>query len=81
MATQIVCDGCKVVLFVVGEYSAGTGVLEAKELTVQGERVNDMNGGGLPRGQFHWCMRCAKIAFKAVEDARLQRAGLIGPRG
>jgi ribosomal protein S12 len=75
MSTQLICDGCGVVLFVVGERSVGTSVLEAKELIVRGERANDLMGGDLPSGEFHWCMRCAKIAFSAIKDARLRTAG------
>lgn len=77
MVTRLVCDGCGVVLFVVGERSDGTGLLEAKELIVKGERANDMLGGNLPSGEFHWCMKCAKIAFNAVEDNRLRTSGWV----
>lgn len=41
---------------------------------VEGRRVDGLSGGSpLPNtgdGDFHWCERCAKIAFRAVEDAR-----------
>jgi hypothetical protein len=72
MATKLICDGCGAVLFVVGENSVGTGILEAKELTVRGERTTMRIDGGLPEGEFHWCMRCAKVAFEAVKDAAFQ---------
>jgi len=44
---------------------------------IEGRRVDGLSGGHpLPDtgdGDFHWCERCAKVAFRAVEDAALAR--------
>jgi hypothetical protein len=74
VSNQIVCDGCGVVLqtpSVLNPPPAGT------ELVITGERSNNLRGGGLPSDTFHWCLRCAQVAFRAVEDAKLRRAGLV----
>jgi hypothetical protein len=75
MAYQFVCDGCGNVLHRVTQETLRT---DGRELVIQGERVNSMGGARLPQGRFHWCERCARIAFKAVEDAKLRAVGMVG---
>lgn len=69
MAAAIVCDGCRVLLYIKGDPHSD----EGRELAVQGERVNIRTASSLPLGQFHWCERCAKIALQAVSAAQLAR--------
>jgi hypothetical protein len=56
VSIRIVCDGC-------GE----TLDPDRSEVVIIGERSNGLLGGRpLPDGRFHWCERCAKVAFRAV---------------
>jgi hypothetical protein len=66
------CNGCRVDLDD-DEFGIGRKV----RAVIEGRRVDGLSGGSpLPstgEGDFHWCERCAKIAFRAVEDAALAR--------
>lgn len=49
-----------------------------KRVCVEGRRVDGLSGsfGGLlirNDEEFHWCISCTMIAFKAVEDAATSR--------
>ena len=68
MSLQLVCDGCGSPLLRKGE-SMRSGY---KDLVVEGERVDGTRGAlPLPQSDFHWCSQCARIAFVAVEQAKL----------
>lgn len=70
MATQLVCDGCRTPLFRFPEESS-TKAPGSTELMIEGRRANRMNGlDPIPNGEFHWCQRCARIAFQALRVAK-----------
>lgn len=70
MSTQLVCDGCKSFLRKANEFLR-PGTLE---LVIQGEVATSTRmAAPFPTSDFHWCEKCARIAFQAVEIARLQR--------
>jgi hypothetical protein len=75
VSVQIVCNGCDEVL-----QASEALASPANKVAITGERSNGMHGGGLPSGRFDWCVRCARIAFLAVEDAKLRRVGLKNGR-
>ena len=58
MSQRTHCDGCDKPL---------TGMDRA----IHGNRADGMQGAfPLPDGEFDWCLACAKIAFRAVLNAR-----------
>lgn len=73
---RMICDGCQIPLYSVGEDSSingGVSRSNGRELMIQGERV----GSGprinpFPQEDFHWCADCAKIAFRAVQSASIK---------
>lgn len=70
MATQLVCDGCRVPLFRFPNETASSD-LDNKELLIEGKRANGLGGlDPIPNGEFHWCARCARIAFQALRVAK-----------
>ena len=75
------CNGCGVELR--GENDALSrnfnGQTRNPRVVIEGRRVDDLSGTlgefTLVRDgeEFHWCMKCAMIAFKAVEIAAASR--------
>lgn len=59
MAVRIECDGgC-------GKSWRADGL---EQPAITGERSDGWAGGGLPDRKFHWCRRCAVVAFEAAQQ-------------
>lgn len=63
------CDGCHAEMGT--QFRSGQ-----KRTVIEGRRVDGMSGG-YPLvdsdAEFHWCLDCALVAFKAVENAAASR--------
>jgi hypothetical protein len=59
------CDGC------------GAPLDRPSATVIRGERANGMGGGGLPDGEFEWCLSCAKTAFNAVRERHARQSGIV----
>lgn len=59
MSVVFRCDGCGKEL-----------VPGSAAHAIKGGRANRTAGGGIPYGDFDWCLACARLAFAAVPNAR-----------
>jgi hypothetical protein len=72
------CNGCMTELMHAGDMDARrffAGNTQYRRVVVEGRRVDGLSGSFgntiLRDGEeFHWCAKCTKIAFQAVENAR-----------
>lgn len=74
MVTKIFCDGCRNELVRSGDRQ----LKDDRVLAIDGSAAGSTSGWTLPVGRFHWCKRCAEIAFQAVQDSyqrRMQDSG------
>lgn len=61
--TKTFCDGCGVEITLEINTDIAT-------YCVRVERVAKSRGTGIPAGITHWCVECARTAFKAVKPSR-----------
>jgi len=64
------CDGNCGATLKEGGVNARTTKDDERVLTLVGERVDGMAGGGLPSEMFHLCYLCATTAFAAIRPAK-----------